>query len=106
MSPYRDVDDNVWLYFIQGEEGGPINIASTIDPKRRLRDLQSGSPRELRILCQLEIRPAHARELSAILERARLRGTWYQPDEIVASALAAALEGHTALYKFIRRHAL
>jgi T5orf172 domain len=45
----RDVLDACFVYVIGEEDGGPFKIGSAIDPVKRLRDLQVGNPRRLRV---------------------------------------------------------
>lgn len=71
----------IWVYFIQGEHGGPIKIGSARRVESRLRDLQIGSPTRLRVLAQVKT----ARGLEVMLHRhfaaRRLHGEWFAPCE-------------------------
>ncbi len=68
-------------YVIQAVSGGPIKIGRTAsDPKKRLRELQTGSPEPLRIVHVFD--GDHERELHDRLSAYRLHGEWFRPDAL------------------------
>ena len=74
------------IYFIQAGEGGPVKIGHGEDPEARRKALQTGNPAELRII---GTHPGGAREeemVHAALAEWRIRGEWFEPDEVVLSA--------------------
>lgn len=68
----------------QGGATGPIKIGVARDPDGRLKNLQTGSPRTLRIIARL---PFESRMEALEMERAlhakykefRLKGEWFKP---------------------------
>jgi hypothetical protein len=77
-------------YFIQAISGGLIKIGYTSkDPALRLRDLQTGSPHELRVIATI---PGNVeRQLHVQFQEFRRHGEWFQP--------------HADLVAYIRDHA-
>jgi hypothetical protein len=69
-----------YVYFIQGETGGPVKIGYSDDVSKRLKGLQTGHPDNLIILFAY---PGSQNDEKAIHERLnnhRLRGEWFRPD--------------------------
>lgn len=77
-----------YVYFIQGESGGPIKIGKTGAVKNRVHELQVGNPNTLKIL-------KSAMETSILTEkrlhhffsafRVRANGEWFHPDPYILS---------------------
>lgn len=68
------------VYFVQEADNGAIKIGYADWPKKRLKELQVGNPRELRIIGLL-LTDDH-REESRMHRRFaahRLRGEWFRP---------------------------
>lgn len=80
------------LYFICEGTCGPIKIGRG-DPASRLRTLQIGNPRKLRIMGEL----ANVGYTEALWHQMfsdhRVRGEWFQPDQTLKSAIKWALRG-------------
>lgn len=71
------------VYFAQCGEEGPVKIGWTAGPvEARLRQLQVGSPEELRLLGTLHTEDAAEleRELHGRFASYRVRGEWYQAE--------------------------
>lgn len=73
------------VYFIQGEDGGPIKIGFTRYLPGRLADLQASSPARLRVVAASE----GGRDVEGVLHdrfaKHRLHGEWFAPyEELVA----------------------
>lgn len=71
---------DVFVYFAQGESGGPIKIGISRDPVRRVAALSNGSPERLEILF---VRPANEeieRRLHRMFAAGRLHGEWFAED--------------------------
>lgn len=71
------------LYFIQSAVTGAIKIGRSKDPKRRLGQLQTGSPHKLRILLVIEDMGHRERKLHRRLRHHKIRygrGEWFGPD--------------------------
>lgn len=71
------------LYFIQSAVTGAIKIGRSKHPKKRLRQLQTGSPHKLRILLVIEHNGHREKILHQRLKHHRIRygrGEWFGPD--------------------------
>lgn len=69
------------VYFLQAEDGGPIKIGYSRDVGKRVRTLQAGSSRRLRVLAML---PGGADTEARLHERyasLRCHGEWFVPAE-------------------------
>lgn len=67
-----------FVYFIQSG-AGPIKIGFTVgDPIDRMKTLQTGSPKTLRLLAAIKATPQMERFLHKALRRHRLRGEWFR----------------------------
>lgn len=77
--PYREkANPHCCIYFIQGVDGGPVKIGLATSPTDRLRQLQTASPVELRILRVIE--GAVKKDESAIhrkFNHLHIRGEWF-----------------------------
>jgi hypothetical protein len=71
------------IYFIQAGKAGPIKIGYSDKVANRLRDLQTSSPAELRLL---NVRPGNYQLEHALqirLKRYCIRNEWFRPVEAV-----------------------
>lgn len=78
-----DRDPSAFVYFIQGEDEGPIKIGAAIDPVKRMRGMQTGYPYKLRILATHPGGYTFERYLHWYLWRYKIRGEWYKPGPLV-----------------------
>ncbi len=76
-----------FVYFIQGETGGPIKIGYSDDVLKRLKGLQTGHPDNLRILFTFPGNPEDEKAMHETLNAHRLRGEWFKPSTEVFSAI-------------------
>lgn len=67
------------VYFVQGFDGGPIKIGRARDPHLRVRELQTGSPVPLDLLCTLPGGEVLEAGLHAAFAGSRLHGEWFAP---------------------------
>lgn len=71
------------LYVVQEDVvGGKVKIGHTNgDVRHRLRVLQNGNPRPLRIIATFLVHPFAERDMHHMLDRvgARVRGEWFDP---------------------------
>jgi hypothetical protein len=75
-----------FVYFIQGETGGPIKIGYSDDVKKRLKGLQTGHPDNLKILFAFPGNIDDEKSMHSKFEKHRLRGEWFKPvDEIFST---------------------
>jgi hypothetical protein len=70
------------VYFIQCGSNGPIKIGFAKDPKKRVMQLQTGSPYKLNLLWAYQSEdPADERDIHAEFEEYKIRGEWYSPSD-------------------------
>jgi hypothetical protein len=85
------------VYLIQLGENGPVKIGRGNSPEQRLRELQTSSPIELRLL---GTRPGGARaeaELHKQFSANRIRGEWFRfNDEMIPAFFACNLADETS----------
>lgn len=70
-----------FIYFIQGESGGPIKIGYTRDLKGRLNSLQTGYPDVLILLGAFPGNQDDEQRLHEEFSGCRIRGEWFRPVE-------------------------
>jgi len=68
-----------FIYFIQGECGGPIKIGYTTDLEQRLKSLQTGYPDRLELLLAFPANPNYEKAIHKQFEEYRLNGEWFKP---------------------------
>lgn len=66
------------LYFI-GSAGGPIKIGISVDPAKRVRQLQTGYPYELKVFATVRGGCLLEPEYHARFAAHRLQGEWFNP---------------------------
>jgi len=75
-----------FIYFIQGASGGPIKIGYTANIGMRLKELQTGFPDTLIILCAKKGWINEERDYHRAFSEYRLKGEWFKPvDEILTT---------------------
>lgn len=67
-----------FIYFIQGECGGPIKIGYTIDLAQRLKSLQTGYPDRLELLFAFPGNPEDEKKMHDYFKDFRLQGEWFR----------------------------
>ena len=73
------------IYFIQDGPDGAIKIGYSSDPQRRLRELQTGAGRPLRILHTMYGTVEDERRLHRAYACLRQHGEWFTPGEDLRS---------------------
>lgn len=74
----------MYVYFIQsGSKRGPIKIGKSINPEKRLKELQTGSHKELRLIAKIPCSSdTHAFHLEKMLhmrfKKFRINGEWFR----------------------------
>lgn len=68
------------LYFMQEQGTGLIKIGRSVDPKRRLRTLQTGNGKTIRLIAVFEGRGVEELYLHEHLKRWRVKGEWFSYD--------------------------
>ena len=69
------------VYFIQDVEQGYIKIGQSEEPEKRLRQLQTGNPNELRLLWVDHQGDYIEAELHREFREHRVSGEWFQPSD-------------------------
>lgn len=67
------------IYFIQRDDMGAIKIGRSIDPLKRLRELQTASPIKLTLLGMMDSEDSTETELHNRFKRLRIMGEWFDP---------------------------
>ena len=81
------------VYFIQGTDGGPIKIGSSVDPKSRFNDIQTCSPVRLSLLATIDGGPWLENALHRHFKIDRLHGEWFQPTPELRGLIADIQSG-------------
>lgn len=71
--------DNGWVYFIRAVQTGRIKIGFSLDPSRRLRELEFGCPEDLELITQIPGSFFRERGLHKRFAVHRARGEWFEP---------------------------
>ena len=87
-----------YVYFVQASKSKRIKIGSAIEPKKRLKSLQTGSPEKLKLLTTIEFKSkpqasAMERLFHKKFNNLRTAGEWFE----CAEELKECLEGLGAL---------
>jgi len=72
-----------FIYFVQGETGGPIKIGYAKDVKKRINTLQTGYPDTLILLLAIPGNLNDEQKIHEELAEFRLRGEWFKPDQSI-----------------------
>ena len=82
------------LYFIQHETGGPIKIGISVNPTRRLKNINASAhdPR-YRILATTRGGRERERMLHEKFARYRKHGEWFAPEQDLLDYIAEVLDG-------------
>ena len=73
----KDTKDNDHLYFIQSDNTGSIKIGRSIDPEKRLKDLQTGNPNKLKLIQVIENKGYLEKPLHKELKQFKIRLEWF-----------------------------
>lgn len=88
-----------FVYFVQGESGGPIKIGFTTNFDKRITMLQNGYPEKLTLLaCTLGTEETEE-AIHVELQKHRLRGEWFNPHDDVLAKIASIGGGHEVKLK-------
>lgn len=80
--------DNPWLTYIMSAQGTDrVKIGKTTDLPTRLKDLQTGCPYQLVVLCVLPGK--RERELHSLFSSSRVRGEWFTKSEKISDFILA-----------------
>lgn len=69
---------DIWTYFIQAGTDGPVKIGVAQDVEKRIKELQTGCPDDLRLIGRIQGNCES--ELHKRFSQFRLRGEWFNPD--------------------------
>src|SRR4051812_30367856 len=71
-----------YIYFIQAGTNGPIKIGRSINPNKRMKQLQDYNPFELHLIqCLVDGNIQKEAALHMHFASARMRGEWFRPTE-------------------------
>lgn len=78
--PHEQITER-WVYFAQGDDGGPIKIGvTTNDPRQRIDNLQTGYPfGRLRLVGLIRGSDRTEGEIHRRFRHLRMRGEWFAP---------------------------
>lgn len=82
-----DRDPTALVYFIQGEDEGPIKIGVALDPEKRVAELQTGYPYRLRLLRVATGGYALESALHRAFRAARTFGEWFRPVDLLLKVI-------------------
>lgn len=88
-------DREVWIYFVQGDDGGPVKIGSTSgDPIHRMRNIQGGYPFGfLRLVGLFVGKRRDEVDLHRRFHAHRMIGEWFKPHAEIVAYLATSGAG-------------
>lgn len=69
------------IYFIQERAGGPIKIGYSVNPKKRLAEIQTSHPQRLMLLATMDGGRSEELELHRRFGRFRTQGEWFKDDQ-------------------------
>lgn len=84
-----------YVYFIQGQCGGAIKVGYSVNPRIRLKELQTGYPDTLLILAIIPGTQHTEATLHRQFDASRLKGEWFRPDDYVVKAIKELKEKYT-----------
>ena len=69
------------VYFIQGTDSGRVKIGATVNVPTRLGELQTGSPKKLKVLAVIESETERSadRKYHPRFASSRIHGEWFNP---------------------------
>lgn len=77
------------IYLIQAGVGGPLKIGCAAEPRKRLSDLQTGSPEPLTLVLAILGGLREERELHERFAASHRRGEWFNPTKEVLAFIAS-----------------
>lgn len=89
-----------FVYFIASPETGRVKIGYTSkSPDSRLRNLQTGSPTPLRLMCFQPGTKADEAHLHEVLSPYRLHGEWFEATDLVIYVMALVCRNAIKAYE-------
>jgi hypothetical protein len=90
-------DNTDWMtrryVYVIGAETGPVKIGVAAEPVLRIRELQTGNPRELQVLAQCRGGEETEATLHSLFERERLQGEWFKRSSRVRTLIDMMASG-------------
>lgn len=82
---YKALKPTGYVYFIKAKcEGNPIKIGYSIDPKKRLKSLQTASPVKLKLVKAIPGNRDTERNLHRRFKKYRIRGEWFKSEKLLS----------------------
>lgn len=77
--------DETYVYFFQAEHGGPIKVGQSVDPSKRIGELQTGNPYKLVARRVVKGDPFDEFRLHDLFRAYRLEGEWFRAHPALAA---------------------
>lgn len=89
-----------YVYLIQAGDSFRFKIGRSVDPERRVKEMQVGSALELKLLCQKRCRDMCAQEdrWHELFGASRKHGEWFDLDEKQLPKIVTALKGDIGVH--------
>lgn len=84
-----------FVYFIANAESGPVKIGYSLDPDKRLKQVQSGSHLRLTVLDRFRASEDAERLLHRLFRPTRLAGEWFEAREGILEFAARVRINHS-----------
>uniref|UniRef100_A0A6H1ZYZ5 Bacteriophage T5 Orf172 DNA-binding domain-containing protein n=1 Tax=viral metagenome TaxID=1070528 RepID=A0A6H1ZYZ5_9ZZZZ len=81
------------LYFVQQGTRGPVKIGISKEPEERIKVLQTGNPKKLRLIWTINPKSKNVENtLHRVFLDERLEGEWFLPSEMLARLILETIE--------------
>lgn len=89
-----------FVYLIQAGDSFRFKIGRSVDPERRIKEMQVGSAVKLKLLCQKKCRDVCAQEnrWHELFGASRKHGEWFDLDEKQLPKIVTALKGDVGVH--------
>ncbi|HYV34754.1 MAG TPA: GIY-YIG nuclease family protein [Gemmataceae bacterium] len=84
----EDAEGGTYIYFVEAVGQDRIKIGKADDPEARVRQLQTGSAVELRLLAVMTAQPSQEAELHTAFAKERCQGEWFRATEELRGYIA------------------
>lgn len=95
------------IYFISADEANKVKIGFTNNLKKRLKQLQTSSPFELKVLLILEGDEHKEKELHLKFKKQRVNGEWFEKTEEISKFISEnEINNKSYEYNFSNKYSL
>jgi hypothetical protein len=88
--PFRFNKYQIFVYFIQAGDYGPIKIGFSNNPYRRAQALQVANPELLRVVLTYPAKPDTERDTHRLFRKFKIGGEWYHPQPALVEYIKRA----------------